>query len=88
MVKINLEKSLIKANKKLVMPKELLIINEYDKFSNFNLMTKITFIALFVTTLLCICYSCKKQDNVKLNSENKIFMPLGGGDCDGCLIKK
>lgn len=33
MITINLEKSLIKENKKLVMPEELLFINEYDKFA-------------------------------------------------------
>ena len=33
MTTINLEKSLIKENKKLIMPQELLLINEYDKFT-------------------------------------------------------
>ncbi len=33
MTTINLEKSLIRENRKLVMPKELLLINEYDKFT-------------------------------------------------------
>jgi len=33
MITINLEKSLIEENKKLVMPEELLFINEYDKFA-------------------------------------------------------
>src|SRR5690348_266795 len=35
MTTINLEKSLIRENKKLAIPKELLLINEYDKFSAF-----------------------------------------------------
>ena len=33
MTTINLEKSLIRENKKLAIPKELLLINEYDKFT-------------------------------------------------------
>jgi len=33
MTTINLEKSLIRENRKLAMPKELLLINEYDKFT-------------------------------------------------------
>jgi len=32
--KVNLEKSLIKQNKKLITPEELLILNEYDKLTN------------------------------------------------------
>lgn len=33
MIKINLEESLIRENRKLAIPKELLLINEYDKFT-------------------------------------------------------
>ncbi len=34
MTTINLEKSLIRENRKLAIPKELLLINEYDKFTS------------------------------------------------------
>src|ERR1700751_169900 len=36
MLKINLEKELINQNKKTATPKELLLINEYEKIGNIN----------------------------------------------------
>lgn len=86
MTTINLEKSLIRENKKLAMPKELLLINEYDKFTGLTENDALTRVGLSQTLkqgrLIKERIDIKREQTKEYNQERVFHISQIKGICE------